>query len=353
MTSALPFVSVIMPVRNEAACIAESVGAVLSQDYPSECMEVIVADGMSTDNTRDILGQLQTRHSNLRLVDNPGGIVPTGFNEALAHAGGELIIRVDGHTIIAPDYVRKCVEVLDTSGADNVGGRMEPISAGLIGQAVALATSSPFGVGGARFHYSNLEEWVDTVYLGAWRRDVFQRIGKFDEEMVRNQDDEFNYRLRSSGGKILLSPRIKSRYYNRSTLRSLWLQYFKYGYWKVRVMQKHPAQMRLRHFIPPAFVFGVMAMLLTSLISKAGGRALLVLVLAYLTATLGASFAAAIKKRPRLIPILLVIYPTLHVSYGAGFLAGLVRFRNRWRDQAKEYDDAENPDRQAEKAEQV
>src|SRR3954465_12513533 len=134
---------------------------------------------------------------------------------------------------------------------------MDPVTEGLFGQAVALATSSPFGVGGSRFHYAQSEEWVDSVYMGAWPRSAFERNGFFDEELVRNQDDEFNYRLRSNGGRILLNPRIKSHYYNRSTARSLWRQYFQYGLWKVRVMQKHPRQMSVRHFAPAALVAGL------------------------------------------------------------------------------------------------
>ena len=245
-----------MPIRNEADFIARSLGAVLEQDYPHECMEVLVADGLSTDSTREVIVRMAADHPavTVRILDNPGKIVPTGFNIALAAAAGEIIVRVDGHTIIDPDYVRQCVALLQNTAADNVGGRMTAVGRGTFGEAVALATSSPFGVGGARFHYSDQEEWVDTVYMGAWRREVFDKVGGFDEELVRNQDDEFNYRLRASGGKILLSPTINSRYYNRSTVRSLWRQYYQYGYWKVRVLQKHPMQMSraslFRPFLP-------------------------------------------------------------------------------------------------------
>ena len=179
--------------------------------------------------------------------------MPTGLNLALAAAEGEIIVRVDGHTNIEADYVRWCVEALERTGATNVGGRMDAVGRGRFGEAVAAATSSPFGVGGARFHYSNTEEWADTVYMGAWPRWVFEEIGLFDEELVRDQDDEFNYRLREHGGRILLSPKIKSVYSNRSNPLALWKQYFQYGFWKVRVLQKHPKQMRPRQFAPPLF----------------------------------------------------------------------------------------------------
>ena len=204
--SSIPLVTVVMAVRNEGAFLEESLGSVLAQDYPADRLEIILADGMSEDGTRAAAEGLRVRHPGLTVIDNPGRVVATGLNAAIRRARGDVIVRVDGHTVIAPDYVRQCVDALERTGADNVGGRMNAVGAGPFGEAVALATSSPFGVGGARFHYSTEEEWVDTVYLGAWRRDVFERIGFFDEELVRDQDDEFNYRLRATGGRVLLTP---------------------------------------------------------------------------------------------------------------------------------------------------
>ena len=252
------------------------------------------------------------------------------MNVALAAAKGDLIIRVDGHTVIAPDYVRECVAQLQRTGADNVGGRMEAVSESSFGRAVALATNSPFGAGGARFHYSDQEEWVDTVYMGAWPREVFERVGLFDEEQVRNQDDEFNYRLLSHGGKILLSPRIKSKYYNRSTPRSLWRQYFEYGFWKVRVMQKHPRQMRPRQFAPALFVAALISALILLPLSFIGKYFVLLTAGSYLIANLTASLLVTRKKGWRLLPPLPLAFATLHLAYGCGFLVGLVKFWNRW-----------------------
>jgi succinoglycan biosynthesis protein ExoA len=330
----VPSVTLIMPIRNEAAFIARSLGAVLEQDYPHDRMEVLIADGMSTDETRDVITNLAAAYPDIRVtvLDNPGKIVPTGMNAALSRAQGEIIIRVDGHTIVAPDYVRECIAALERSGASNVGGRMDPVSEGKFGKATALATSSPFGVGGARFHYSNREESVDTVYMGAWPRDVFRRVGFFDEELVRNQDDELNYRLRSQGGKILLSPRIKSRYYNRSTNHALWRQYLQYGYWKVRVMQKHPPQMRPRQFVPPLFVSALLIPLLTSPVFALSKWIFLLVVASYVIANLAASVLLARKTSWRLLPLLPITFVILHVAYGLGFLIGLVKFWNRWGD---------------------
>ncbi|MGE3664954.1 MAG: glycosyltransferase family 2 protein, partial [Pseudonocardia sp.] len=273
-----------MPVRNESAFIDRSLGAVLAQDYPAELMEVLVADGMSDDDTRAAVTALAGAHPahTVEIVDNPGRIVPTGFNAALDRAKGEVIVRVDGHCVIAPDYVSQCVVALADSGADNVGGRMEAVGSGRVAQAVALATSSPFGVGDSLFHYATGEHWVDSVFLGAWPREVFDRIGPFDPELVRNQDDEFNYRLRSHGGRILLTDRIRSEYYNRGSLAKLFSQYRQYGWWKVRVLQKHPKQMSARHFVPPAFVAGLVGGALLAPFSRTARRLWLAGIVAWL-----------------------------------------------------------------------
>jgi succinoglycan biosynthesis protein ExoA len=331
-SEALPWVSVLMPVRNEGSYLSQSLGAVLAQDYPVERYEVLVADGMSTDGTREIVQAYQTTHPSLRLIDNPGLIVSKGLNAAIAEARGDVIVRVDGHTVIAPDYVRRCVEELQTTGADNVGGRMVGVGENSFARAVTHATSHVFGVGGARFHYSEEREWVDTVYLGAWRRDVFDRIGLFDEELVRNQDDELNYRLRDHGGRVLLSPKIRSQYAVRSRPRTLFSQYFQYGFWKVRVMQKHPGQMRRSHFVPPIFVLALGGLAGLSLVSRAARKPLKMLLCAYLTA-LGLSTLDLSRRADhaglRYVPI---VFPLLHLGYGSGFLWGLVRFGRRWKE---------------------
>jgi succinoglycan biosynthesis protein ExoA len=328
-----PSVSLILPVRNEAVYIQRGLFSILAQDYPADRMEILIADGMSTDNTRRIVNDFAALHPQLQfhILDNPGKIVPTGINIALRQAEGEVIIRVDGHTVIAPDYVRQCVETLQRSNADNVGGKMNAIGNNPFGRAVALATSTPFGIGGGRFHYSDKEEWVDTVYMGAWPRRVFEKIGLFDEELVRDQDDEFNYRLREQGGKILLSPDIRSEYTVRSAPRALWRQYYQYGFWKVRVLQKHPRQMSLRQFIPPAFVLALFGSALLAFLPVTRPLSPVVFLL-YLSANLLASFYTASKRGWTFLPFLPFIFAILHLSYGLGFLVGLVKFWNRWGD---------------------
>ncbi|MBK8023621.1 MAG: glycosyltransferase family 2 protein [Chloroflexi bacterium] len=330
--SIVPFVTVIMPIRNEGGFIERSLGAVVSQTYPHDRYEVLLADGMSTDDTRLAIARLASSSDvDVKIVDNPGKIVPTGFNAALALARGAVIVRVDGHTIIAQDYVRACVETLERSGADNVGGKMNAVGRTFLARAIALATSSAFGVGGARFHYSDREELVDTVYMGAWPRSVFERIGVFDEELVRNQDDEFNYRLRAQGGKILLSPHIQSEYFNRSSWRSLARQYYQYGVYKVRVMQKHPRQMQPRQFIPPVFNLGVVGGLVVAPFSDLLRAIWLICLGIYLAGALLVSARIAMREGWQYLPVLPVLFLTLHLSYGAGFILGLWKFRGRWK----------------------
>lgn len=329
--SSVPFVTVIMPIRNEASFIARSLGTVLAQEYPVDRMEVLVVDGMSDDLTRDMIAQTVADYRDaapVTVLDNPRRIVPTGMNIALAQARGDIIVRVDGHCEIAPDYVRRCVETLNATGADNVGGLQQAAGKTLAARAIALATSSPFGVGGARFHYATAAGWVDTVYLGAYRREVFERIGGFDEELVRNQDDELNFRLTQAGGKIWLDPSIRSTYYSRASFGKLWRQYYQYGLYKVRVIQKRGAVPSLRHLVPGAFVLGLLASLLLALLTRRPRLALSVAA-PYAAANLGASLWTG-RHDPRTLPLLPVAFAILHLSYGLGFLAGLWRWRDHW-----------------------
>jgi glycosyltransferase involved in cell wall biosynthesis len=322
----LPLVTVIMPVRNEAAYIDRSLGAVLAQDYPANRLEILVVDGLSDDGTRERVLARQADHPHLCLLDNPQGIVPPGLNLGIRRARGEIIVRVDGHCEIAPDYVRRCVEHLLVGGVEAVGGPIETVGETATAAAIALGMSSWFGVGGSAFRtVKDKAMLVETVAFPAYRRETLRRLGPFDEEMVRNQDDEYNYRLLEQGGRILLTPDVRSRYYSRSGLRSLWRQYYQYGYWKVRVMQKHPRQMRPRQFAPPAFVAvllgsAVLGTLFRPLWSLFGLVAAL-----YMAANTVASLAHGVARAPRL----LLIHPILHLSYGLGFLVGLARFAGR------------------------
>ncbi|WP_157913081.1 glycosyltransferase family 2 protein [Candidatus Promineifilum breve] len=322
----LPPVTVIMPVRNEAAYIERSLGAVLAQDYPSDCLEILVVDGLSADGTREYVRAQQAAHPRLRLLDNPAGIVPPGLNIGIAQATGDIIVRVDGHCEIAPDYVRQCVRHLLEDDVEAVGGPIETIGETDEAQAIALAMSSWFGVGGSAFRtVKDRPLLVETVAFPAYARQTLQRLGPFDEEMVRNQDDEYNYRLSKGGGRILLSPDVRSRYYSRGTLRSLWRQYYQYGFWKVRVMQKHPRQMRARQFAPPAFVAALLGSAAVGLVWRPFRWLLGLIVALYALADVAASLSLGRAHGREYIPRLLIIHPILHLSYGWGFLVGLAR----------------------------
>jgi glycosyltransferase involved in cell wall biosynthesis len=338
----LPFVTIVMPIRNEEGYIERSLRAVLTQDYPRELTEVIVVDGMSDDGTLGVVRQTAEHYRRpdwalqIDVLENPSRIVPNGLNLALRRARGEVIIRVDGHCEISADYVRRCIKILLETGADCVGGPVITRGEGWIACGIALAQSSTFGVGGVAFRTGRSSaEYVDTLAFGAYRREVFERIGGFDEELVRNQDDEFNYRLAHAGGKILLDPSIHSLYYNRSSLAGLWRQYYQYGYWKVRVMQKHPGQMRLRHFAPPAFALFLLSGLLVMPFSTARSVWLAV-VAAYSLINLVAAAKISSRSGWRYFVLLPLVFVTLHLSYGLGFLVGLLRFARRWGETRKE-----------------
>jgi GT2 family glycosyltransferase len=217
------------------------------------------------------------------------------------------------------------VHYLSTREADCVGGAIENIGEGFWGQAISLAMSSPFGVGDAHFRYSHRERYVDTLAFCAYRREVFDKIGLFDEKLVRNQDYELNYRLRKAGGKILLTPAIKSRYYTRASLRRLWSQYFQYGLWKVQMLRMHPRSVRIRQLVPPLFVLALLLSGALSAISSLAAWVFALVVASYLSLSLAFSFSIAAHKGWRYLPILPVIFACLHLSWGLGFLYSLAQ----------------------------
>lgn len=322
-----PLVSVILPIRNEGQYIQRCLRSVWRQTYPHDRMEVLMVDGMSDDDTRLIARQYLARCTMraCKILDNPQRNVSDALNLGIRVARGEVIVRVDGHTELAEDYVVRCVRALRETGADNVGGPMRAVGETSTAQAIALATSSRFGVGNARFHYAAKPDWVDTVYMGAFRRLVFDEIGSFDPDLVRNQDDEFNFRLIRAGGKIWLDPEIRSTYYARTSLRALAQQYFAYGFWKVRVIQKHGRPASLRHLVPVTFVTVLLVAALLSVIVHSFA-ALDWVVLPYLSIALAISFPIARNSRWVNLVLVPFAFATMHLSYGFGFLAGIFRF---------------------------
>jgi succinoglycan biosynthesis protein ExoA len=319
-------VSVVVPCRNERDQIETALQSILAQQPPPGGFEVIVADGVSDDGTRNIVSKLAKANPRLRIVDNPGRIVSTGLNAAIREARGSVIMRMDAHTQYASDYIQNCLEVLQTTGADNVGGAWVAQGMGIIGRAIAAAFRSPFSFGGTRGHNPDYEGAVETVYLGCWPRHVFDRVGLFDEELVRNQDDEFNLRLTRMGGKIWQSPLIRSWYIPRGSLRALFRQYMQYGYWKVRVIQKHRLPASVRHLVAGGFVLSLIVLLAASLRWPLAAQVLAILVSAYLACNITASFLTAARHDWKLLPILPVVFACYHFAYGFGFLRGVWDF---------------------------
>lgn len=327
--NSLPVVSVLMAVFNEEHFISQSLAAVLQQDYPPERLEIIVADGRSTDRTREIVRSFAEKNPNVHLIDNPERIVATGLNRALATAHGDVVVRLDGHCEYPKDYVRTVVELRERTGADDAGGVLVPLGNGTYAsQAVAAAYYSPIGIGGALRGYtaSNTVSEVDTVHGGCWESERLMDLGGFDEEMVRNQDDELSFRLRKAGGRIVRSSAIRVQYWVRDNYRQLFMQFAQYGYWKVRVLQKHPRQSSVRHVVPSAFVSILFASALLASISTIARWALGIMAGGYALVICLAGLREAVRTELRLWPGIMLAIPVMHFGYGLGFLLGWLRW---------------------------
>jgi len=321
-----PLVSIVIPCRNEAGAIEACFRSVLAQEPPERGVEIIVADGMSEDGTRDLLEKMASdRGGTVRIIDNPGRIVSSGLNAAIRAAKGDIVVRMDAHTEFATDYVRTCVELLNSTGADNVGGPARTKPKTYLEQAIAAAYHSPFSVGGARFHNVAYEGLVDTVTYGCWRKKAFERFGYFDEDLARNQDDEHNLRITRGGGRVWQSPRIRSWYRPRGSLGALFRQYMQYGYWKVRVIQKHRLPASVRHLIPGAFLLFLAVTGFCSIMWHWARVSFLGTTGGYGLAVLAASVATA-RGKWRLLPVLPLVFPCYHFGYALGFLRGIWDF---------------------------
>lgn len=326
-------ISIILPIRSEVQGIEKTIQSIISQTLDKD-YEIIITDGMSTDGTREIIKELVRENPKIHLIDNPAKIVSTGFNRALNESKGDIIIRVDGHCEIAPEYIQKCLECLEKINADCVGGATEHVALGLVGKSIKLAQSSFFGVGGVSFRKKVEEgEYVDTLAFGAYKREVFNQLGGYDEELVRNQDDEFNFRMIQNDMKIWLDPSIKSTYTQRNSFIGLFKQYFQYGFYKIRVMQKRRGIASWRHLVPGLFVltllFGLSIFLFTG-----NTIPILSLGIPYFSFSLFVTIFELIKTPSNFISVMMlpVTIFILHISYGLGFLLGIIYFLNKWGD---------------------
>ncbi len=334
-----PLISVIVPCYNEEKTIQLLLAALHRQTYPLERMEVVISDALSTDKTREKISEYLNEHPELkvRVVNNEARTIPAGVNSAALAAQGEILVRLDAHSEPNPEYIATSVSLLSEGVADNIGGiwQIQPGEDTCVARAIALAAAHPLGVGDAKYRVSSKAQYVDTVPFGAFFRERFFAIGAFDESLLANEDYEFNARLQQDGGRVYMDPRIISRYHARPNLRKLAIQYWRYGFWKVRMLQRFPDTIRLRQAIPPLFVaslacFGLLAILFTFARIILLGELVL-----YFSALIAAALACAIKKREfacLLMPAAIII---MHLSWGSGFIYSLIHtvFKGQKREQ--------------------
>jgi glycosyltransferase involved in cell wall biosynthesis len=322
----VPMVSIVIPCRNEEGYIAGCLDSILASEYRRDRMEILVADGGSSDRTQEILARYAATHLAIVLLDNAQGTTPAGLNVGIRAASGDIIIRMDAHVFYPSDYIRRLVDGLQESGADNVGGVLETVPAEdtPIANAIALGISHGFGVGNSYFRVGTRERReVDTVPFGCFRREVFQRVGLFDEELVRNQDDELNFRLITRGGRVVLLPDVSCRYFARRSLGQLARMYYQYGYFKPLVARKVGRVMTLRQLVPTLLIVALLGLAALSLWLPPARPGFALLALTYGLGVLVCSLGAAPRHGLRCATALIAVFPTLHFSYGFGFLQGI------------------------------
>jgi len=322
-------ISIIVPCRNEERYIKETIRRIVTQEGANRLFnfELFILDGKSTDNTVKLVEDEVKKNNKVTLIINDKKTTPAAFNLGIKNASGKYICILGAHAEISKNYLINCLNTIKKIDSDNVGGTWKAKGQGYLGKSIALSFQSSFAVGGAKSHRINYEGYVDSVWGGFYKREVFEKIGLFDEELVRNQDDELNLRLIRSGGKIWQSPKIKSWYYPRDSIVALFKQYIQYGYWKVRVIQKHKIPASIRHIVPGMFV-GLLAILsVFSLFSQLSLKILAGLCALYGAAILVATLLAC--KEPskwKYIPVMPIIFAAYHFGYGYGFLRGVLDF---------------------------
>jgi succinoglycan biosynthesis protein ExoA len=315
---AWPPVSVVLAVLNEEPHLAEAVHAILEQDYPGE-MEVVIALGPSRDRTDEIAAKLTAEHPHVRTVRNPSGHTPSGLNRALHAARHPVIARVDGHSVLPAGYLKTAVQLLESVGADNVGGIMAAEGTTPFEQAVAKAMTTRLGVGPAPFHHGGESGPADTVYLGVFRRETLLRLGGYDETFVRAQDWELNYRIRRSGGLVYFSPDLRVTYRPRASAGALARQYFNTGRWRRMLVQRYPGSANLRYLTPPAALIAVTVGLI---VAATGRRVGFVAPLGYFASVLAGSAVAGRDLPTDAWMRLPFVYMTMHGCWALGFLSG-------------------------------
>ncbi|MEX2143757.1 MAG: glycosyltransferase family 2 protein [Anaerolineales bacterium] len=325
----MPSISVIVPCFNEGRTITQLLVAIANQNFPRPDLEIIIADGHSTDSTRQHISEFQASHPDLaiKVIDNPKRLIPAGLNLAIAAAQGATIVRLDAHCVPQADYLSRVLKALDAGLGSNVGGvwAIPGGARGCIAASIAIAASHPLGVGDAYYRYTKQAREADTVPFGAFRKALVSTLGGFDESLHSNEDYEFNARIRQEGGKIWLDPEIKSIYFARSTLSALARQYARYGYWKVRMLRHYPGSLRLRQVLPPLFVLSLITLALAGLNWPWLHWVLIFEVVSYLVLLLGAAVLKTLEfKQIKFLFGIPLAIATMHLSWGAAFLWSLI-----------------------------
>ena len=318
-------VSVVIPMRNEEKYIGKCLDSLLAQEWDGGSLEVVVVNGESEDGSKQIVENMMPIFPRLKLLDNPRQITPVSLNMGVKAATGDVIIILGAHSYVAKDFVSKNLHFLDTMAVDCVGGSISPVGDTYQGEAIALAMSSPIGVGNAFYRYSKVQRLVDTVQFGAYRREIFYRIGYFDEELVRNQDFELNHRIVSTGGRILLAPQVHGYYVVRSSIPKLFKQYFDYGFWKTKVISKEVGAFRLRYQIPPIFIMalavtGLLGLFMPMLWSLFQGIVILYAGLVFFT-----SLRISLNSGIKYLFVLPFAFITLHFGFGLGLITSWIQ----------------------------
>jgi len=325
----MPSVSVIIPCYNEEATIQPLLEALYAQTYPREALEVIISDGMSTDRTREVISSFQTDHPDLciRVVDNPARNIPSALNRALESAIGKMVVRLDGHCLPRNDYIERCVDDLQQGAGDLVGGvwEIQPGGQNWVARSIARVAAHPLGVGDARYRYANQAGPVDTVPFGAYYLSLIDRIGKYDVNLLTNEDYEFATRVRQAGGRVWMDPSIRSVYFARKDLGALARQYWRYGYWKWRMLRRYPGSLRWRQALPPLFLISLIGLALLSIVWPVARVLLLVELIAYWIVLV----LAGVQSARRFVDITLIAgiplgIATMHFCWGAGFLWSMI-----------------------------
>jgi glycosyltransferase involved in cell wall biosynthesis len=325
-----PTVSIIVPCLNEEATIGSLLDAIHEQTYPRDRVEVVIADGLSEDGTRAAVARFGQRHPalNVRVIDNPKRTIPVGLNLAVRSARGEILVRLDAHSAPIPEYVERCVRALELGKGSNVGGvwTIAPGGDGWIPAGIAAAAGHPLGAGDARYRVGGDARAVDTVPFGAFRRTLVAEIGEFDESLLTNEDYEFNVRIRKHGGVVWLDPEIRSTYVARSTLKGLARQYWRYGFWKLRMLSRYPTTLRWRQALPAVFVLAVLGLPLVGAFWRPALLILACMMFIYLVVLAAAGIQLGFgQRKPSLIPGSILAFATMHMAWGAGFWASLLR----------------------------